>query len=231
MMKRQRLRAIACIVPVSIVVLSCGGRIEPQLESHAGLTAVLLDAGQVDASYADANGGRGPAPIPRCHGELSMCVPDPSKPGVQWKGVAIVNCAGVAYMGPLDLVLEREIGSVWHTAMEQSLDEPGFGFVFQDANAPNAILDYRVCVVDELGKRCGDPFETTSPPDCGCIPYTCAQLAACGPGIKNGCGALMDCGACTNGVECDPRSRSCCPPGKDSDGWGECVSFANDHPP
>ncbi len=126
------------------------------------------------------------------------------------------------FVGPWNLLLEREIGNQFQVVQMQSVATPGFGFTFYDLSAPLANLTYRVCVTDANGLRCGAPFTTTPPVDCGCQPLSCEFFQACNTTISNGCGGITTCGNdCTNGLPC--LNGACCPAGTMPNGNGTCV--------
>jgi hypothetical protein len=220
-------------------IAGCGGLIAPDSDRpEAGVLAVVLDAGAgadaslpdgafPDGAWRDANNGRGPAPIPVCHGGLSMCIPNPDAAGVQWIGAAIIKCDGPQFQGPWVLSLQRQIVNAWRVVQVVAIDKPGFGVEFDDTKAPYSQLVYRVCVIDDLGERCADPIDVMPAPNCGCVPLTCDEIQACNVTTRNGCGDRMACGDCKNGNACDPLRHTCCPMGLEPDGTGGCVCAPN----
>lgn len=203
-------------------IAACWGRIAP-VPDEGGLTSYLSDAsdeGGASDAAASRNDGRGPAPVPSCVGELAQCVPLDA--GFGFVGAAVIRCDPVYFVGPWNLLLERQINTDQFKVLQrQSVDEPGFGATFEDTTSHAPQLSYRVCVVDDLGTRCGDPFTAFGPPNCACVPITCAELRACNSTGNDGCGRVLLCGACADGTTCNAH-RSCCPPDQESDGIGSC---------
>jgi hypothetical protein len=163
---------------------------------------------------------RGPAPLPVCNGVNSQCLaPDA---GVVWTGAAVITCQPEEYVGPWTLYLERQIGSSFKVVQTKIVQEPGFGATFYDTTGPRARLTYRVCVVDgATSARCGDSFTTSGPPNCACEPTSCYLLSACNTTVSDGCGNMLSCGACLQGMACN--GGTCCGKGFMPDGWGNCV--------
>ncbi len=177
-----------------------------------------MDAGDAgaDADAADAM----MAPVPSCYGSSAMC--EQNDAGL-WMGASIITCEGVYFVGPWNLLLERQVLSQFEVVQTQAVGEPGFGTTFYDTGGPPVQLTYRVCVVDSYGTRCGMPFTTAGPVNCACEPLTCAYFLACNTQLEDGCGHTITCGDCTNGVACNPDNDTCCPPGFMGDGDGICV--------
>jgi hypothetical protein len=209
-------------VLVVVATAGCGGR-----------TALLTDdetGGPVDGS-ADGDDGalpdgaptdeRGPTPVPVCSGRLSQCLaPDA---GIVSFGAAIIQCDPEEYVGPWTLVLERLIGNNWQMVQTQVVEEPGFGATFYDSSGPPTVLTYRVCAIaNSTTALCGTSFVTQGPPDCTCLPTSCALNTACNVMFEDACGGTTVCGACDNGLLCNAY-HSCCPGGFMSDGNGGCV--------
>ncbi len=190
-----------------------------------------MDSGAEDAG-ADGDGGnlpegaptdeRGPPPVPTCVGENAMCLPPDA--GVVWTGASVIKCQPENYVGPWTLLLERLIAGNFQVVQRQVVQEPGFGWTFYDTSGPPAELTYQVCVVvDSMTSECGQPFKTGGPSNCACEPTTCELQKQCMVKLDDQCGGTIDCGTCSNGMQCDPMTHSCCPPGFMGDGWGGCV--------
>ena len=201
------------------VPVACFGRIAPTPDDGGPFDAAAAEASDADDDASRLNDGRGPAPVPSCVGQLSQCV---HADGGGFVGAVAVTCAAVYFVGPWNLLLERETSAGQFTVIEKrAVLEPGFPTAFEDPTAQGLLLTYRVCVVDELGTRCGDPFVTTGPPDCVCKRLSCVEVHLCNTTFENGCGGQVNCGACSDGTPCNEHS-SCCPPGMGSDGVGTC---------
>lgn len=211
-------------VPV-IVAFACGGRTTLLPYERGGLESSPMDASADGQDGALPDGAptdeRGPTPVPVCTGELSQCVQ--ADAGFGMFGASVIQCQPEEYEGPWTLVLQRLSGASWRTLQTQVVQEPGFGATFYDSSGPPTVLTYRVCAVaNSTTALCGNAFTTQGPPDCACLPTTCALNTACNTDIDNLCGSVDMCGACTNGMACN-ELNTCCPPGFMSDGNGGCV--------
>jgi hypothetical protein len=65
--------------------------------------------------------------VPVCTGENSMCIAPEA--GIRWTGAAVVHCQGEQYVGPWNLILERQIGGSFHlqTACDTTIDDQCMG--------------------------------------------------------------------------------------------------------
>lgn len=211
---------------IGIAAVGCGARsvLEAPSSSNGGSSGSSANAGgPADAGDAgDAgpiDGSDAQAPVPTCSGALSQCIEGSNG---MWTGAAVIHCDGVYFVGPWTLVLERSVGNDFHVVQVQAVQEPGFGATFDDMTGPPVELTYRVCVADAQGVRCGAPFNTYGPVDCKCRPETCDILRTCHMKVDDGCGGVIECGACSNGVPCNTHNNSCCPVGEEGDGNGGC---------
>ncbi len=212
------------LVVTSALVTGCGGRLAPLPGQR--------DGGDHDASSEDASvdgmldgaptDERGPPPVPVCTGESSMCIPPDA--GIVWTGASVITCQPENYVGPWTLNLERLVGTSYRLVQTQVVDKPGFGWTFYDTTDRAAQLTFRVCVVlGSMTEECGAPFTTSGPSNCACEPTSCWLESACNTKISDQCGAMLNCGGCTNGGACNPANDTCCPDGFMPDGWGHCV--------
>jgi hypothetical protein len=209
------------------VALGCGGRsaiwappgANGGSSGNGGDTAGTGSAGNDAGDGGDDGSPYGQAPVPTCTGELSMCEMDSAG---DWNGAAVVKCDPVYFVGPWTLLLQRSVGNQFQTVLTKVVEEPGFGAELDDASGPPVELTYRVCVLDDMGQRCGQPFQTSGPPDCKCIPTTCALIQTCNTLAEDGCGGQIFCKECTNGAACNPHNFTCCPDGQEPDGTGGC---------
>ena len=210
----------ACVA-IALLSLGCGGRIaaiDGDGDGGAAVDATVGD-GDLDASADALNDGRGPAPLPVCSG-ISQCLEDDA--GV-WRGGALIKCDPAPFVGPWNILLERQVNGIFQISQRQSVQAPGFGATFQDILGRSSLLTYRVCVVDDTGTNCAKPFRLDPTPGCVCEPTTCDYALACDTTLFDGCGAYVQCGACTNGVACNHTTSSCCPPGFMADLGQTCV--------
>jgi hypothetical protein len=215
------------LAATSVAVTSCGGRLAPLPEQQDG---GVRDSGSEDASV-DGDSSmpdgaptdeRGPPPVPVCTGEDSMCIPPDA--GIVWLGASIIKCQPENYVGPWTLLLELLIGTNYQVVQRQVVQEPGFGWTFYDTSDRAAQLTFRVCVVvNSTTAECGPPLKTGGPEDCVCEPTNCELEKACNVSLDDECGGKVQCGACSNGAQCNPMNHSCCPEGFMPDGWGGCV--------
>jgi hypothetical protein len=211
-----------------LCAVACGGRLLPITGEHQdGGSSNAADSG-VDGDDADdgssgCNADAGPAPLPACAGDLSMCLPPDS--GVNWTGAAVIKCQPTQYCPSVTLVLERLIGTTWYFAQRKDLYSGTLPATFDDMpTGQQTVLTYRVCVEDQNGAdRCGKALAVMGAPDCACLPATCKLQTACNTTVDDGCGDMLKCGACANGIPCNPDNNSCCPMGFMSDEWGGCV--------
>jgi hypothetical protein len=219
---------------LAIIAVGCGARTllhAPPIEDAGA--ASTLDAGIVGDASADGldqDASSGPltqAPVPSCMGMNSQCVQ--SDAGNYWVGASVITCDGVYFVGPWTLLLERKVYNAFHVVQTQVVMEPGFGATFLDTSGPPAQLTYRVCVVDDMGTRCGTSFTTYGPVQCACEPLSCAALQACNAMVFDGCDEKIPCGGCAGNAVCNPGSHSCCPPGTEPDGTYGCQCAPN-HP-
>lgn len=227
--------AAAAAAPALVFAAAgCGGKLLPDPDARDdGGDRSLLDASTSPDATQDGgqDGGlpdgpptdeRGPPPVPECMGNNSMCVPPEA--GVVWTGAAVIKCQPEQYVGPWTLVLERLIGTTYQVVQKQVVQEPGFGATFEDTTSPPSRITYRVCSVEnDTTALCGEPFTTDGPVGCACEPTSCYLQSACNTTIDDQCGGTIDCGACANGVACNPENDTCCPQGFMSNGWGACV--------
>jgi len=213
---------------VLLTMASCGGRLLPLPGQRDG-GGIGTDSGSDDAS-TDGNSSlpdgpptdeRGPPPLPVCTGQ-AMCIPPEA--GLQYVNAAVIKCQPEEYPGPWTLILERLAGTSFQFVQKQVVQEPGFGWTFDDSSGPPTQLTYRVCVlVNNTTAECGAPFTTQAPPNCACEATSCYLQTACNTTIDDQCQHTIQCGACTNGMPCNPQNNSCCAMGFMSDGWGGCV--------
>jgi hypothetical protein len=212
------------LVLVGAMFVGCGGRVVVDGTS-GGMGGAASDAGAAmdagaDSDAADAaDAADAPVPpVPICAGSSSECVEDAGF----WYGASLITCNPVYFVGPWNLLLEREAGTQFEVVQSQAVQEPGFGYTFYDlSGTPGLEYTYRVCVVDDAGTRCDAPFMTNGPVDCNCPPLTCEFFQACNTKIDNGCGGVYTCGECSSGAPC--TNGSCCPPGMGGNGNGSCV--------
>jgi len=218
-------RLWAPAVALAIVALGfggCGGRIAAIGDDEgddAGDDGAVVGDGTTRDGGSDVNGGRGAAPLPVCTG-VTRCFEDD---GGLPSGGAEIQCDPAPFVGPWNLVLQRQVNGIFENVQKQSVQAPGFGAKFSEILGRTALLTYRVCVVDDIGTRCPDPFTLSATPGCACEPATCAYSNACNTTIFDGCSRYLNCGACTNGTTCNLTTRSCCPDGFMSDGAQGCV--------
>jgi hypothetical protein len=227
------MRRVLCAL-FGIAAMDCGARTlldTPPLPGGGGGSSVGgAAAGDAGADGSDQDGSGGPlqkAPVPSCMGMNSQCVE--SDASNQWVGASIITCAGVYFVGPWTLLLERKVYNSFHVVQTQVVMEPGFGAKFLDTTGPPAELTYRVCVVDDMGTRCDTPFTTYGPVLCACQPLSCEALQACDAVVDDGCNDKVPCGGCKGGAVCNPGTHSCCPPGTEPDGTFGC-ECAPKHP-
>jgi hypothetical protein len=205
-------------------VVACGGRTTlpitgEQREPGGGFSDGGADGD--DGPSPDASSDAGPASVPDCTGDLSMCLPPDA--GVDWTGAAVIKCQPEQYLGSVTLILERLNGTTWHFVQKKFVYSASWGATFDDTTGPETVLTYRVCVLDANDSlRCGAPFTTQGPPNCGCEPTSCQLQTACNTKISDECGSMLDCGPCGYGKTCN-ENNTCCPPGFMSDDWGGCV--------
>ncbi len=120
--------------------------------------------------------------------------------------------------------------TVQSTGDPSSVGETEFGYI---PSPSETSLTYRVCKMYQTSpgtpKVCGQPILVpgTTLDKCVCHPTTCGTQLACNRAISDGCGGTLQCGACTNGIDCN--NGNCCPPGQEPDGTGGCVC-APPHP-
>jgi hypothetical protein len=96
--------------------------------------------------------------------------------------------------------------------------------LFYDTTAPPTQHTYRVCSLENgTTALCGAAFTAEGAPHCGCEPTSCYLQTACNTTIDDQCMGTIRCGACSNGMPCNPENNTCCAKGFMSDGWGNCV--------
>lgn len=213
-------RAGALTAAISVLAIACGGRLASLPGEDLGSGDASVDGD--DGSLPDGAPGdeRGPTPVPVCSAMLPQCLADA---GIVKTGNAVIQCQGEEYVGPWTLVLERLVGSNWEMLQQQVVEEPGFGATFYDSTSPPTQITYRVCALaNPTTALCGASFVTQGPPNCRCVPTSCAQNTACDQILEDACGGQTVCGACDNGLLCNAY-HSCCPGGFMSDGAGGCV--------
>jgi hypothetical protein len=219
------MRRLSCFATASLLAATaCGGRLAPLPGQRDGGGATGPEDGSVDGgsdgSSPDGD-AEGPPPIPTCSGANSQCLPPDA--GIVWHGAAVIQCQPEQYPGPWTVILERQTGSAFQP-IQKLVVYPGENVTFDDPNAPPSQHSYRVCsLTNDANTLCGDSFTTEPAPNCGCEPTSCWLNGACNTTIDDYCGAMLQCGPCTNGMACNPQNDTCCPSGLMPDGWGGCV--------
>ena len=114
--------------------MGCGGRsslVDPRPLASGGSSTgggVPADGGSDAADAADA-ADASLAPTPSCKGANSQCVLTDGRDNA---GSSIIHCDPVYFVGPWNLLLEREINAQFKVVETRAVLEPGTGTTFYD---------------------------------------------------------------------------------------------------